>query len=439
MSQDKQDSGVRRTKSTAPSIASRSSVLTEILPLGGLLLILAALALMPVGEGAFNIVVAVMGVLGLIALVRTPKLLDDHQFRLVLALVACLWIPMVISLIGAVEPSRATRTILAFLRFPAAAIFVILVLRHSSCRQWLPVGVFAIAVAWSVDGIIQWQFGRNVLGFPYDEANLTGMFHPKRVIGLVLAVLMPVVLETAWNAGRHRRAAGAVCWVLLATMPLVILLSGSRTSWMMLAVGVGCWVLYRYVRSEWRYKPVALVAVIAALMVGTLFVTRLPGMETRVEQTSKLFQGDYDSLYEATSGRLPVWEIAIDISRDYWLTGVGPRGYRFLYPDYAEDDTPWISPDGETGASHPHQTVLEVLTETGIIGLAGFALFWLLLIRTMWRHGNAAAWPWALAVLLAFFPLNTHMAIYSTYWSHISWWLVMIMAGMLSTTVKRSE
>ncbi len=32
--------------------------------------------------------------------------------------------------------------------------------------------------------------------------------------------------------------------------------------------------------------------------------------------------------------------------------------------------------------------------------------------------------PYALCLLVAFFPVNSHMAIYSSFWSQIVWWLI---------------
>jgi hypothetical protein len=32
--------------------------------------------------------------------------------------------------------------------------------------------------------------------------------------------------------------------------------------------------------------------------------------------------------------------------------------------------------------------------------------------------------PYALCLLAAYFPLNTHMAIYSSFWSQTVWWLI---------------
>ncbi|MEO8010463.1 MAG: polymerase, partial [Dokdonella sp.] len=87
-----------------------------------------------------------------------------------------------------------------------------------------------------------------------------------------------------------------------------------------------------------------------------------------------------------------------------------------------------FSPAGATeGASHPHQIVLEVLSETGWIGL----LFWIagatFAVRAWWRAPAAyreRAFAPALALLAMCFPLNTHLAFYSAWWGLLFWWLL---------------
>ena len=85
-------------------------------------------------------------------------------------------------------------------------------------------------------------------------------------------------------------------------------------------------------------------------------------------------------------------------------------------------------------ALHAHQIVLEVLSETGVIGLllwlAGAALGW-----RAWRYADAAAResarPAMLALAASVFPLNTHLAAYSTFWGSVLLLLAALYAGSL--------
>jgi len=64
---------------------------------------------------------------------------------------------------------------------------------------------------------------------------------------------------------------------------------------------------------------------------------------------------------------------------------VGPRGFRYIVDDYiAIDDEYYISVVARR-ATHPHQIVLEIMTETGIIGVIGYLLFFILILKEAMR------------------------------------------------------
>ena len=113
------------------------------------------------------------------------------------------------------------------------------------------------------------------------------------------------------------------------------------------------------------------------------------------------------------------------MARAHPINGVGVRSFRHAYPTYAGPGDPWVDPVQHTGAAHAHQIVLELVTETGVIGLA----LWLIAATILWRcarasRGSAAAQaPWiSLAVLV--FPFNTHLAFYSSFLAIVLTWLL---------------
>jgi O-antigen ligase len=76
---------------------------------------------------------------------------------------------------------------------------------------------------------------------------------------------------------------------------------------------------------------------------------------------------------------------------------------------------------------HSHHLWLEILSESGIIGAAGLAALLILLVMAGVRaptRVQRCMLPYALCLLVAFFPVNSHMAIYSSFWSQIVWWLI---------------
>jgi O-antigen ligase len=119
------------------------------------------------------------------------------------------------------------------------------------------------------------------------------------------------------------------------------------------------------------------------------------------------------------------------------LTGVGPRGFRYVYAAYADPGDPFINDTQDEGAKHAHNHVLEVLTETGLVGVVALLAFYAMLIRG-WRQApparRAVALPFALALLAVLFPLNSNNALYSSYWSQFIWWLVALFCAALAGT-----
>jgi O-antigen ligase len=110
------------------------------------------------------------------------------------------------------------------------------------------------------------------------------------------------------------------------------------------------------------------------------------------------------------------------------------RGFRYAYPKFAEPGDAFINPKSDEGAAHAHQLVLEVLSETGIVGLLLWIAGAVAAIR-VWRRADIEARERAFAPGLALavmcFPLNTHFAFYSSWWGLLFWWLLALYIAAL--------
>ncbi len=386
----------------------------------------------------FNLPVALMAIMGVVRLKKAPsRYTSDPALRLVFLFFLCFWIPMWLSLPDAVDFRRSLTTTLVWLRFPLAAVFVRDVLREEVARRRLLWGVGLLVCAWSLDAIGQLAVGANFLGYPYDGGRLTGIFYPKLRLGTVTAVFVPVYL--AWV-----RVATSKRWwlwpLLVAPVLAVVLLSGNRTGWLMLAVGAAMYgvgrltVLDRKTALTWGAVFSLILSVIAVAVLGHQH------FRERVEVTLNLASGSWKLADEATSGRLSIWATTLNMAKAHWLNGVGPRGFRKPYLTYA-DERDALAAAGNV-PTHPHQFVLEIFAETGLLGLSGYSLFWWLLLSRfgpqIWRAGEAA--PWVVAVVVAAFPLNVHMSLYASYWSSVLWWFltVGVAAGVPACVQQRS-
>lgn len=394
-----------------------------------LLLIISVLLLFPT-KTLFNVPFFIMAIIGAYQLFRwRQQLFREHAIIALFVCFLCLWLPQLLALVDAANPVRARETVASYVHFLFAGVFMVIALQKQDVLKKLNIAVFVILTFWTVDALIQFFVGVNLFGYPYEQkGQLTGMFYPKIKLGHVVAVFLPFYFEFLRQYGhRHKWS-----WLLLGIFFIVLLLSGKRVAWMMAAIGCIAYFIYfcfycRTVRIKNLLLPVATVMI--AMIV---FIWQHDPIRKRVDTTLMLFSGDYAQMEKATARRLSLWQTTVKMFKENWINGVGPRGFRYVYRDYASEGDYWLK-DGREGSTHPHQALLEIAAEAGLIGLAGFLLFWCYMVfvssRQLSRHHEFV--PWLLCAAIAWFPANAHLAFYGSYWSSVGWWILCIALAQL--------
>jgi O-antigen ligase len=386
----------------------------------------------PMGKG-FEVPLALMTFGGIALMYKDGRAIwRQPSMRWFLLLFACTWLPLVAALPDAITFEPAASTALAFVRFPLAGIFALYALRDESSRYKLFVAITLLLGFWIADGLLQAAIGHDVFGFkPVLGGRITGPF-TKLTMGLIAAILAPIYFEVI-----RRKAAQSSPWYWLALLPYtaVILLSGSRAAWGMYAAGLVGFAVYAYfVAPKRQLGRIIVIVLLCIASIGAL-VAVYPPLQNKLRVTAGLFSGNYAEMDNATSMRLPVWKTGIKIAKDHWLNGIGARGFRYIYPQYAAPDDPFMKLNPNAGPTHPHEITLEILVETGMIGLLGFVLFLVLMLRRTWqamRAGNTYAVPLGLAILVATLPVNAGIAFYGSVLSALVWWLVALYCATLS-------
>ncbi len=352
-------------------------------------------------------------------------------------LFAVYWLPELLSAPDAQDFGRAWKEVAGDLRYLPFLWGVGIALHTARGRRIVFAGVAVVAAAWTVDALLQAALGTSPLFWSLDTLKraaggegfcsaeeilmadrLGGVFGPCNLkLGLVLASLSPFVLSAA------ARRFGATGWSAAAlALGIAILLGGARAAWLTYALVLAF--------SGWRLlggKRLLGFAAAGVLAMAALYALS-PQLQQRVARTTMALQADGAGVDGALSGRARIWQGAACMAREHPFNGVGVRGFRSAWP--ACDPAPEQAPawgDGE--AYHAHQLVLELLSETGTLGL----LLWLAgvwLVWRSWRDAGAAARDRARPALLALaasaFPFNTHLAFYSTFWGG----LVLLLAGL---------
>ncbi|WP_448136461.1 O-antigen ligase family protein [Stenotrophomonas rhizophila] len=369
-------------------------------------------------------------------------LLSSPAWALTSILFLGYWLPQAFSAFDAIDPATAWRKTAAGLRYLPFMWLVAIAVATPQRRRLTLGGVALITAVWTVDALAQAAFGSSALFWSLDQLKqlvsghglcnaaevaavdrLSGVLGPCNLkFGQVLASLSPFLLFAA------ARRAGLWGWgVAAAAVGVVLVLAGSRAAWLTYALVVAY--------SGWRLLGAR--ALIGCLAIGLVAAVAIgfgsSQVRERVARTAMAWEGDGDGVNQALSGRAQIWAAAGCMIADHPVNGVGARGFRDAYPGCnpaPQAQEVW----GEGPALHAHQIVLEILAETGVLGL----LLWLAAAAQAWRAWRFAplparerARPAMLALAVTVFPLNTHLAFYSTFWGGLTLLLAALYAGSL--------
>ena len=364
--------------------------------------------------------VALMSLLGLAQIAWRPRDCLTGQARTLLIVFGLIWIPMLIASFDAVNFQRSAETTARYLHFLPAAYFVFSACRHADVLRLVTAGTAVLVIFAGFDAFAQLIWHVNLFGYPYDGEILKGVFHPKQRLGLFLAVFAPLYVDAVirWCRSLPRT------WFLLLPIIIVILMSLKRTAWIMLFVGMAGYLLLhlRINRQRIRDLPILPIAIVLAVAVTAVLFN--PTLKQRLQSSAGVFSTDAVEVEEATANRLSLWRTGTSMLADNWIAGIGPRSFRYAYAAYADEDDFWLQRNG-VGQTHPHLFFLEVAIETGLLGIVGLIGVTFLLGREMLRAPSRIGLPvWLLCALVAWFPLNAHMAFYGSYWSTLAWLLI---------------
>lgn len=393
------------------------------------------LLVLPIGR-VVEVPVMLMAIAGIYLCIRHwRRFTVDPACRLFISIFLLAWIPILVSLPDAVRPESTAMMSINHLRFAFSGLFILYALSTPDAhRRFLTLCAWLL-LFWVVDGIVQMVVGRDLFGFPpglyiadtpipfYHGRQITALFSRE---GLVYGTLLAVFCPLLWDYAGRRWPPWLVAAVVVATT-LAVLAAGTRSAWIALVA-----ILLAYGIVLWRRRGVLPARLVAAMCVGGIVTVAAlwVGSEqfsAKVENAIGAFTGSTTTESSSIGHRGWIWRGAVDMIDDNLMNGVGAGGFRYAFPNYAAEDDPFFHGDPPLNPYHSHQLWLEVLSETGIVGALGlFALLTMMVMAGIGapRQTRRIMLPYGLCLLAAYFPFNTHMAIYSSFWSQIVWWLI---------------
>lgn len=225
--------------------------------------------------------------------------------------------------------------------------------------------------------------------------NMLGIFFNHGITSELLATLLPLQIV---NYLCSRKPWLMIVSLLVSGLSLLALLVGLRrgailgTLLVLIALGVGMLAKQIKPAGKQRLLMVAAVLAVAVVFVGVRY---RESIAYRIQGATQL-----QSVEGGLTTRLRGWITAWEMGKRNALIGVGNGGYPNLYGEYRKHFVADPSYAEVAAAAGPedydeirsplvHNEYLQLFVELGIVGLALFVLFWLLVVWRLWQGRNA--------------------------------------------------
>lgn len=217
-----------------------------------------------------------------------------------------------------------------------------------------------------------------------------------------------------WGAGYLMSVGGRMIWWLFPYVLTVLTALGttlSRAGWLAAFAGG----LVMALRGKRRLIFIGAAVLIILIVLFSMESTWLSRLQTIT--------------MEDNSSRIVLWEAALDIWRDYPILGAGPGSFLTVSEAYL---------DRYTGHATPHNLVLSIAAELGLVGMIAFG--WIILRAAryglrLWRHGD----PFYVGLTAAVFALFLNdlfgQGFYTTQIGPLMW----LGIGLLAAFGQRAE
>lgn len=241
---------------------------------------------------------------------------------------------------------------LIYTLFISVVFLFIVLIKNTLSVKAIIFSAAAAALVTALIGLYQYLTGNIEVGW-IDSEMFEGMvriystFENPNVYGEYLLFMIPLSLAMFFGT---KRGLYKLMWVGAGLLMVVaMLLTMSRGCWIGLAAGVFIYFVIADRRFLWLF--LAAVVILPFVLPESIMVRLLS--IGNLEDSSSLY-------------RLYIWLGTFSMLKDYWLTGVGlgTKAFGGVYSAYAYNGI--IAP-------HPHNLYLNIMSETGITGLLGFA------------------------------------------------------------------
>ena len=263
---------------------------------------------------------------------------------------------LLINSIFSYDPNLSISKSLPYIRFGILFLAISYMLNFEDFKNKFLKYILIFLTFICLDAIIQFLFGRNLLGFEAHVSRISSFFRDELVLGGFLLKMYPLFLISIIYFKKKNLLNPLLITILILIYFFSIFLSGERTAFFNFIILNFILLIILY-RSKYNKYLI-------------LFLLTIPAIFILIKNNNHHIAERYLSIKEIFNNKTPIifsethenhYKSAFKIFKSYPIFGSGLKTFRYVCKK------PQHNPNGCT--THPHNIFMQFLSELGIIGI----------------------------------------------------------------------
>lgn len=222
-----------------------------------------------------------------------------------------------------------------------------------------------------IKALLEFSLEISFLSRDYDTIRLE-LFDDEAVVGSFISRLAPLFILSLWINFRKFKILNLILVIGIASCGFLVFISGERTAFFYFLL----FALVILISNIFTNKIKILIFFSIFFITSIVILTSDKIKERMIDSTIfQIFDENTISFKGFSEQHNSHYKTAIKIFNDYKIIGSGPKTFRYLCNDKIYQF------DHLSCSTHPHNTYVQLLAETGIIGFAFVLLIFFFLIK----------------------------------------------------------
>ena len=277
-------------------------------------------------------------------------------------------------------PMLSLESSLFYFRFGLFAIGIwYLIENNNKFIKYFSIFLLATFIFALIDGYYQYFNDISIFGFDWEGVRLSLSFNQKAILGGYLARLFPLLLAVLIYSFDLKKYYVLLILLILILTDMLIFVSGERTALGLLLLATVFIIVFLS-----KYKKIRFFTFLVSIVLMTLVTIFNPSIKERnidytINQITGNGSGEIKLFSDAhESFIVGAWNMFIDNP----IFGQGPKLFRVLC-----EDTKFNHIDNEYRCStHPHNSYVQLIAETGLLGLAFVLILYFKILKLIFLH-----------------------------------------------------